>query len=97
MGLFMDRSAALKLAIVLLVVVVLLLGIPLALPMGSGACPECPGLGAGAMAGSCLAILVGLLLHVHPRVISLAPKRLAARAACGTPGGGPRVRPGPTR
>jgi hypothetical protein len=62
MGLFMDRSAALKLAIVLLVVVVLLLGIPLALPMGSGACPECPGLGAGAMAGSCLAILVGLLL-----------------------------------
>ena len=58
----MDRSTAMKLGVVLLVLVVLVLGIPLAMPMGSGACPECPGLGAGSLAGVCVAILAGLLL-----------------------------------
>jgi len=58
----MDRSTAMKLGIVLLVLVVLILGIPLAMPMGSGACPECPGLGTGSLTGLCVAILAGLLL-----------------------------------
>lgn len=58
----MDRSVALKLGIVLLVLVVLALGIPIAMPMSSGACPECPGQGASSLAGMCVAILVGLLL-----------------------------------
>ena len=62
MHLAMDRSAALKLAIVLLVLLVLILGIPLAMPMGTSACPECPGLGTSSLAGMCAAILVGLLL-----------------------------------
>ena len=51
-----------KLGIVLLVLVVLVLGIPLAMPMGSGACPQCPGLNPGSLAGVCVAILAGLLL-----------------------------------
>jgi len=58
----MHRSSAVKLGIVLLVLVVLILGIPLAMPMGGGACPECPGLGTNSLAGMCVAILVGLLL-----------------------------------
>lgn len=58
----MERSAALKLGIVLLVLVVLALGIPIAMPMSSEACPECPALGASSLAGMCVAILVGLLL-----------------------------------
>ena len=58
----MDRSVALKLGIVLLVLIVLILGIPLVMPMGSGACPECPGLGMSSLAGMCVAILAGLLL-----------------------------------
>jgi len=58
----MDRSTALKLGIVLLVLIVLVLGIPLAMPMGPGACPECPGLNMGSLVGVCLAILAGLLL-----------------------------------
>jgi len=61
MGFPMDRSTALKLGIVLLVLVVLVLGIPLAMPMGPGACPECP-MSTGSLAGVCLAILAGLLL-----------------------------------
>src|SRR4029453_5529283 len=36
-----------------------------------------------------------LLLHLHPRVISLTSNRLAARAASHTSGSGPRVRPRP--
>jgi hypothetical protein len=58
----MHRSAALKFVIVLLVLLVLVLGIPLAMPMGASACPECPGLGTSSLAGMCLAILVGFLL-----------------------------------
>jgi hypothetical protein len=58
----MDRSGALKLGIVLLVLLMLILGIPLAMPMGTTACPECPGVGASSLAGMCVAILVGLLL-----------------------------------
>jgi hypothetical protein len=55
----MDRSTALKLGIVLLVLVVLLLGIPLGMPMG---CSECPGLSTGSLAGVCVAILAGLVV-----------------------------------
>lgn len=62
MNLAMDRSAALKVGIVLLVLLVLILGIPLAMPMGTSACPECPGLGTSCLAGTCVAILVGLLI-----------------------------------
>ena len=58
----MDRSGALKLGIVLLVLLMLILGIPLAMPMGTTACPECPGLGTSSLVGMCVAILVGLLL-----------------------------------
>ena len=62
MDLAMSRSATLKLGIVLLVLLVLILGIPLAMPMGTGACPDCPGLGTSSPAGICAAVLVGLLL-----------------------------------
>jgi hypothetical protein len=58
----MHRSLARKLGIVFLVLVVLVLGIPLAMPMGSGACPECPGQSTGSLVGVCVAILAGLLL-----------------------------------
>lgn len=58
----MHLSAAAKLGIVLLVLVVLVLGIPFALPMAAGACQDCPGLGTGSLVGICVAVLAGLLL-----------------------------------
>lgn len=75
MGVAMRQSAAVKLGVVLLVLLVLILGIPLALPMAGGACPECPGLGTSSLVGLCLAILVGLLLMAWAAGTSMLAER----------------------
>jgi hypothetical protein len=81
-----DRSAVLKLGIVVLVLIVLLLGIPIAMPMGSGACPECPGLGSSPLAGMCVAILAGLILLMwaagSTRLAERPPRRSRILAYC---------------
>lgn len=52
------------LGIVVLVLLILLIGLPLGMAMGS--CPECDTLGAHSLVGACLALLAMLLVLAFP-------------------------------